>query len=236
MRQNLLILFFSFLLQSSFAQSKFEIGAEGGFTNDKYKIKDPQHNLKTVSCIDGGGGVSFRYNAKKNFFYEASLLFRESAFGYKFKDAVGEWQVNAGEFLSIPLRVGYSLRIAKDFLISPVAGIAPFYRLDNGLPAGETFANYPSKFQSSFTPRDVEKRFFVSAQTGISVDFIIAQRIRLSMNPNYYWGTSKVSIYDISYTNVSNPGSAPVNAEIDGYGSYFNFNLGLKYLIYQRGK
>jgi hypothetical protein len=236
MRQNLILLFFLFLLQNSFAQSKFEIGAEGGLTNDKYKIKDPQHNLKTVPCIDGGGGVSFRYNTKKHFFYEASLLIRESAFGYKFKDAVGEWQVNADEFLSMPLRVGYSLRIAKDLLISPVAGIASFYRLDNGLAGGETFANYPSKFQSSSTPREIGKRFFVSVQTGISIDFIISQRIRLSMNPNYYWGTSKTSVYDINYTDVSNPGSTPVKAEIDGYGSYFNLNLGLKYLIYQRRK
>jgi len=40
----------------TFGQAKFEIGVEGGITNDKYKINDPLNHLKTAPCIDGGGG------------------------------------------------------------------------------------------------------------------------------------------------------------------------------------
>lgn len=235
MRHNLLIVLFMVLLQSGLAQkSKFELGVEAGVNNDKYKIEDPQNHLKTVPCIDASGGINVRYNANNHLFYEAALLFRESAFGYTFKDAVGEWQVNADQFLLLPMRVGYSFRVAKDFLIGPVAGITPSYRTDNGLVGGETFANYPSTFQSSFTPEGTGKHFFVSAQTGASVDFIIADRIRLSLSPNYYWGTSKISAYDVTYTDASNPGSPPVKAVIEGHGSYFNLNLSLKYLIYHK--
>jgi Outer membrane protein beta-barrel domain len=236
MLQKYLIICLVLLLSKyNFAQSKIEIGIEGGVNNDKYTMDDPKDNLKTIACIGGNGGLSIRYNSERHFFYEAALLFKASSFGYGFKGKEFNSYTGGNQFLSLPFRAGYYLKLSDKFIISPIAGIVPSYIISYASTGGEVdFLGGGTTYQSNYAPRNLNKRFTAFVQTGISFDLLSVRRLRISINPNYYWGTNKITIYDIDYTVSNNPGS--VKAAMNDYGSCFNFNFGVKYLLPQKKK
>jgi len=231
--------FFIFLLIvlscAGFAQNKFEIGLESGITNDRYTIDDPLNNLRTVPCLSGGGGVAFRYNSKNHFFYEAALLLRESAFGYKYKGETSYSTTGGDDFLHLPLRAGYYFGLSDKINLSAVIGIVPSYVAFRGLAGGESiYFGSSTQFQTIDQQRDLDKNFFFLLQGGVSLDFKILNRVRLSINPNYYIGTSRINIYDVDYTVSNSQGSTGGSATINGNGSFIQYNLGIRYQFAQR--
>jgi len=233
--KNLLSLLLLFLSIQSFAQSKFELGVEGGITNDKYIIKDPLNNLRTVPCIDGGGGgISFRLNRNENWFYEAALLVRESCFGYKFEDESGYGTTNSDILLHLPLRAGYYFKLSGKVNLSPVIGVAPSYRIFFEDASGELYYFTSSlSVHSIYTQRKPGNDFLILFQGGLSLDFTILKNIRLSLNPTYYLGTSNINTYDVNYTINNSSGTATSKATIDNNGS---FTLQYQFKIYVRSK
>lgn len=59
---------------STFAQNKFEIGVEGGVTNDLISFEDPSKQLRRIPLVSGGGGINFHYKVSDKFYYEAALF------------------------------------------------------------------------------------------------------------------------------------------------------------------
>jgi hypothetical protein len=221
-----------FLSCSCFSQGKYEIGAEGGITFDYYKINDPKNLLTTVPCISGGGGVSFRQNGNKNFFYEAALFYRETSFGYKYKYESGYSVTNGDNLFSVPLRVGYYVHVSRKFMVSPVVGIAPSFVTFSAQSGGEElYTNNGTTVHITYQQRDLQKDFFVLMQGGLSIDFIITKAIRFSVNPTYYAGTSDISAYDVHYNITNIVGTTQGDAVITGKGSYLAWNVGIRYML-----
>lgn len=236
LQKCLIILLVLILSQNIFAQAKFEIGIEGGITSDKYTIEDPMNRMRSVPCISLGGGINVRYNVHKNFFYEGAFLFRQSSFGFSFKGIGSGTSTEGNEFLSLPLRVGYHLKLSRKFEANPLVGIAPTYIISHASTGGEITYYGSTTYESYFTPRPLDKTFFAVVQMGASFELKLKQRLKLSVNPSYYWGTTKITVYDIIYTALNNQGATNVRARMNDCGSYFNFNCGIKYLLSSKKK
>jgi hypothetical protein len=236
MQNRILLSLFALSLSfSCFSQNKFEIGVEAAVTSDHYEINDPKNNLITVPCINGGGGISFRMNGNKNFFYEAGLFLKATTFGYKYKYETGYGNSEGENLLSIPLRAGYYLHFSRKVMISPLLGVAPSFRTSFADASSETlYTQAGTTVHTTDQERDLHKNFSLLLQGGIALDFIIAKVIRLSVNPNYYHGTSNIFAYDVHYTISNVVGTMNSDAEITGKGSFFSWNVGVRYMLRQK--
>lgn len=224
---SIMLLLVSYLVT---AQGKYEIGVEGGITMDKYKIKDANNNLGNVPCVSGIGGINFRINNRKNFFYEMALLKKEYTDGLKMKQEDGYTVTNSDEVILLPLRLGYYFPLSKHFTIVPAIGIVPAYKtLDQqGVSSSQYTPNTVWSTGYTYTTRAMRSDFYSLAQGGLSLECKCFKRIKLSFATNYYQGLSKIAIYDIKYKIDNGPIQ---QAWMYGKGSFINYNFGIKYLL-----
>lgn len=226
------LLLFSILFSPTiFAQtSKYEIGVEGGVTNDHYRMKDPLDNLRSVPCISGAGGVTLRKKINRNFFVETALLLKGSTFGFKLKQESGYSISDGAGMLMIPLRAGYSLRLSKKVSIAPITGVALAYKTTSGeLSASSLISGNNSLIQYRYQEHN-KNSFLLLLQGSVSLEIIILKKIRFSFAPGYYYGLIRSHYFDVDYT-VDALSSPTNHAIIKGYGSFINYNFGFKYLL-----
>lgn len=229
-----IIILFAFSINAQIKRSffrQFEIGGEGGVTIDFLTSRDPANNLRVRSTglVSGMGGAKIRRYIDRSFFLEAAFLWKENAFGFRFKQEPGYWTTNGAKIFIIPLRAGYDWRFSNKMSIAVLAGIVPSFITLSSAGAGgygNVFPDNNDYIEYTHRTRDEYKRTYLTLQPGISVSHLIKKRIKFSIGVIYYSGFRDLELTDVSYTINNGPIQ---NAVIANRGTFINYNGSLTY-------
>ena len=212
---------------STYAQNRYEIGAEGGLTTNYYRLHDAGKNLRNPKAHSAIAGINFRVNTRSKFYYETALLAMQYTFGLSLKQQTGYSVTNADDVIMLPLRVGYNAMLNSRFSFSPVVGAACVLKTLNA--DGMSVQNdpiLPTIVPAVFYSMKPVDNLFVLGQLGADFNCRATKCIRLSLGINYYYGLINHAVYDVEYIIDNN---SRQKAVVDARGNFINYNLALSY-------
>jgi hypothetical protein len=231
MKKLLIIAIATLLSLSVFGQKNTYIGFETTITNDVYDFTDEGDNIKPTLLINILWGINIRQDINNIFSLESGLIRKY------YKEGL-ELNTNASPFLpgilsnainvwQIPLRIKSRFNIySNKYFFTTNTGFHYCINSDYGSYGSGHFGDSTS-YVNYASNTSLAKSFFL-LETGGGFEFIILQKVLLSLSCNYFTGFRKIVQLDIEYTVNNEPLSY---AYAHSKGDYWSVGIGLRYKI-----
>lgn len=210
------------------AQSRYEVGLEGGFLFQQYKLSDPGTNLEkkkpTYALPNGIGAFSLQVNTHKKWVYRVSVGLYAINYNYDLKtiDNSGNAR-DYDENLFLMGSVGYAVSMGKRFSLIPLIGLAANVRTMEGTIRSYYDVPYTTGYQFDRVPTNT---LFGTANGKLDLVYRTNKRLLFSLSGNYMLGLSDRVIHQINY-KIDN-GSMQY-ASVVSRGSFLYFTTGVRY-------
>jgi hypothetical protein len=222
-----ILLLYSLLLISfcATAQHKYDIGLEGGFLFQRYKLNDPAGQLqkrRNQPTPNGIGAIALQVNTPHHLVYKVVAGFYVINYNYELKTQDYFYPKGITEQFFLMGNVGYSLPLGKKLAIIPLAGAALNFQT---IYDGNQYYDFPYTTGvevKSETPSVV----FPTINGSLELQYAISKRTKLLLGGNYMAGITNRATHTISYKE----NGGPIHyASMTSKGSFLYFNAGIRY-------
>lgn len=219
---------------SSTAQTKKEIGIEGGVTFLKPTITNNGGLMRNETFVGGFGGVNFKLTNKKNWFLQTGFYAYTYSLWVSSKFLDGAFSDNFGDAINIPIQVGKQFTLSKNFSLATSIGVATTILTGNYDDQAQPFDNsisnagFVSPYYYKFSYVANGNTLYLHGIVSANFQWSISRKTQLIFGLNYWKGFRDMYNKNIHYRTATTPWQ---QENISSKGSQLSFNVGAKYAL-----